>query len=68
MKVIYTGSSENQRSWGASSGNWDELVIGKEYIVADKEEHDWHTLYTLEGIKGQFNSVCFEEVPNEPTP
>ena len=63
MKVKYTGSTEEQRRWGAPYGDWDLLSEDVIYAVSAIEEHTWHTHYYIEGIPGEgFNSVCFKEV------
>ncbi len=59
-KVKFTGASEAQRNWGSYTGNYDELVVGKKYIIDHTEVHSYHTKVYLKGIKGCFNSVCFK--------
>ena len=60
-KVRFDGCSKEQQAWG-SNDNSNELTIGEVYILSDVEEHNWHTKVSVEGIDGQFNSVCFSEI------
>jgi hypothetical protein len=62
VKVRFTGCSEEQKKWGDHSETDGVLDVGQEYEVEWVEEHSWHTKYFLKGIKGHFNSVCFETV------
>lgn len=39
-----------------------ELICGKEYKVITENDRGWQTDYTLEGVKGHFNSCWFDEV------
>ena len=64
-RVIYTGSSSEQRTFGRYTGDWNLLQVGKEYTVVDKKVHDWHTEIMLRGVRGSFNSVCFIEADHE---
>jgi hypothetical protein len=60
--VVFTGCSEAQHSWGSHTGDFEGLVVGSVYNVEKVEVHSWHTKLYLKGIKGSFNSVCFEPV------
>ena len=61
-KVKYTGCSDDQIKWGGHDDPKDILKIGEIYEVAKREVHSWHTKVFLVGIKGNFNSVCFEPI------
>lgn len=61
-KVKFFGCSKEQRQWGNNDDPEGKLIIGNEYIVEDIEVHTWHTKIMLQGVEGQFNSVCFKEV------
>jgi hypothetical protein len=65
MKLIFKGCSEEQRKWGSHTGDPNELVVDKSYEEDYREVHTWHTKVFLRGIKGSFNSVCFEEAGDE---
>lgn len=61
-KVIFIGCSKEQSNFGGPySGDTTNLIIGAIYVVESIEEHSWHTHISLQGIKGDFNSACFEE-------
>ena len=62
MKVIFKECDDDQANWGRGADPREFLTLGKTYTVIDKVVHTWHTLYYLAGIKGGFNSVCFEEI------
>lgn len=38
------------------------LTIGQIYILQRVEASSWHTDFYLQGIDGNFNSVCFDRV------
>jgi hypothetical protein len=59
-KVKYIGCSQQQIDWGGNSDPRGVLEVGEVYEVEHKEVHNWHTKLSLVGIKGKFNSVCFE--------
>lgn len=61
-KVRYTGCSDEQMRWGGNKDPRDVLKEGYVYIVAGIEVHSFHTKVRLEGINGNFNSVCFEPI------
>ncbi len=54
-KVYYTG----QTSTGYPCSDPSNLVVGKEYNVTGERVGSWQTNYTLEGVKGSYNSVWF---------
>lgn len=62
MKVKFIGCSEDQIRWGSNDDPNNILKIGEIYELDKKEVHSWHTKYYLKGVKGKFNSVCFEEI------
>ena len=57
--------SVSKEIWGNGSGNTDDLEVGKEYVIVERDIHSWHTLYTLDGVLGTFNSCLFEDAPEE---
>lgn len=59
-KVRYIGASDEQVRWGNNDDPRGLLEIGNIYEVEHEDVHSWHTKYSLKGIKGKFNSVCFE--------
>ena len=62
MKVKYIGASDAQVQWGGCDDPRDVLVEGELYEVDEEEVHTQHTKLSLVGIKGRFNSVCFERL------
>lgn len=60
-KLIYTGCSDAQVSFGGHDDPRGVLIEGQAYEVERREVHSWHTKITLKGIPGRFNSVCFED-------
>jgi len=61
-KVKFIDASDAQVNWGSNDDPRKMLDKNKVYIVEDIEEHAWHTKIYLEGVKGKFNPVSFEEV------
>ncbi len=61
-RVKFTGCTKEQQRWGNNDDPTGKLVVGSEYIIAAFKEHSLHTKINLEGIDGQFNSVCFDIV------
>ena len=61
-KVKYTGSIEEQVRWGGNDNPKGLLFVGDIYYVEKVEIHSWHTKLHLRGVRGKFNSVCFEKV------
>jgi hypothetical protein len=62
MKVKFIGCNEYQVKWGSNDDPNPLLEIDGIYELEKMEVHTWHTKYYLKGIKGKFNSVCFEKV------
>ena len=65
MLIKYIGTTDGQVKWGSNDDPRSILVEGAIYELDHKEIHLWHTKYYLVGIKGAFNSVCFEEVDKQ---
>jgi hypothetical protein len=61
-QVKYLGSIEEQVRWGSNDNPKGLLFEGDVYYVERVEIHSWHTKLYLRGIRGKFNSVCFEKV------
>lgn len=61
--VRYNGGTESY--YGCSEPT--ELVVGKEYEVISVNIRAWQTDYTLNGVKGHFNSVWFDDVNSKET-
>ena len=61
-QVRYTGSIEELVRWGSNDNPKELLFEGDIYYVERVEIHSWHTKLHLRGIRGKFNSVCFEKV------
>jgi hypothetical protein len=61
-QVKYLGSTENQVRWGGNDNPKELLFEGDVYYVERVEIHSWHTKLYLRGVRGKFNSVCFEKV------
>lgn len=59
MIVQCVNTDKNVGKFGRANGNINDLEVGKTYTVKDVEVHTWHTLYTLRGITGTFNSCHF---------
>jgi len=57
-QVVYNGGTQSY--YGCSDPAI--LVVGQTYEVIHEEDRGWQTNYTLRGVKGQFNSVWFEDV------
>jgi hypothetical protein len=61
-QVKYLGSTENQVRWGSNDNPKGLLFEGDVYYVERVEIHSQHTKLYLRGVRGKFNSVCFEKV------
>lgn len=61
-RVRYVGASDTQVNWGGCDDPRLLMEDGDEFILEDVEVHSYHTKVRLEGVEGQFNSVCFEIV------
>ena len=60
-KVIFTECTQEQINWGTNDDPNELLTKDKIYVVSDVDIHNSHTKLTLDGIKGRFNSVCFNK-------
>ena len=60
--VRYIGCYQEQINWGNNDDPRDILIIGYRYYVEHVEHHSYHTKIELRGVKGKFNSVCFQLV------
>ena len=60
-KVIFTECTQEQINWGTNDDPNEILTKDKIYVVSDVDIHSSHTKLTLDGIKGRFNSVCFNK-------
>lgn len=63
--VRFLGCSQEQIKWGNNDDPNPHLFVGDVYYVEHVHIHSQHTKIELRGIKGKFNSVCFE-VTNDP--
>jgi hypothetical protein len=61
--VKYLGCSLEQIRWGNCDDPTGILIKGDKYHVEKVEIHSQHTKIELRGIKGKFNSVCFDVLP-----
>lgn len=61
-EVKFIGCSQEQINWGNNDDPNPLLFLGDKYYVEHVEIHSQHTKIELRGIKGKFNSVCFELV------
>ena len=59
-KVKYLGCDQDQIKFGNCDDPRGLLEVGRVYEVEGREIHSWHTKLKIEGVKGWFNSVCFE--------
>lgn len=57
-KVIYNGGTQSYK--GCSDPSL--LKKGKKYLVISERDLGFQTNYILNGIKGEYNSVWFDEV------
>ena len=60
--VKFLGCSKEQIQWGSNDNPNDVLFVGDRYYVEHMYVHSQHTKIELRGVKGKFNSVCFEVV------
>jgi hypothetical protein len=58
--VHYIGCTQEQINWGSNDDPRKVLLENNPYYVERVEIHSQHTKILLRGIKGKFNSVCFE--------
>ena len=59
-KAIFTGCTKDQIRFGGNDDPNGILIEGQEYIIEDIDIHSHTSRIKLKGIKGQFNSVCFD--------
>lgn len=60
--VKYIGCTLEQIRWGNNDDPRGILIEGDVYYIEHVEVHSQHTKIELRGVKGKFNSVCFEVV------
>jgi len=60
--VKFLGCTEEQIAWGNNDDPNSILFRNDLYYVEHVEVHSNHTKIELRGVKGKFNSVCFEVV------
>ena len=58
--VKFLGCSSEQISWGNNDDPNSILFVGDYYYIEHVHVHSQHTKIELRGVKGKFNSVCFE--------
>jgi len=59
--VKFLGCSKEQIAWGNNDDPNPDLFVGDKYHVEHVYVHSSHTKIELRGVKGKFNSVCFEK-------
>lgn len=60
--VKFLGCSKEQINWGKCDDPNPLLFVGDKYYVEHVYVHSQHTKIELRGVKGKFNSVCFEAI------
>lgn len=60
--VKFLGCTKEQIAWGNNDDPNSILFRNDLYYVEHVEVHSNHTKIELRGVKGKFNSVCFEVV------
>ena len=60
--VKFLGCSKEQIAWGNNDDPNPSLFVNNLYYVEHVEVHSNHTKIELRGVKGKFNSVCFQKV------
>lgn len=60
--VRFLGCSKEQINWGNCDNPNGLLFVGDIFYVEHVYVHSQHTKIELRGVKGKFNSVCFEVV------
>lgn len=60
--VKFIGCSKEQINWGSNDDPNGLLFSFYTYYVEKVDVHSQHTKIELRGVKGKFNSVCFEVV------
>jgi len=58
--VKFLGCSKEQVQWGNNTDPTGILIVGDKYYVEHVHVHAQHAKIELRGVKGKFNSVCFE--------
>jgi hypothetical protein len=58
--VKFLGCSKEQIQWGGCDDPNPHLFVGDKYYVEHVEVYSQYTKIQLRGVKGKFNSVCFE--------
>lgn len=58
--VKFIGCSKEQIAWGNNDDPNSILFVGDRFYVEHVYVHSQHTKIELRGVKGKFNSVCFE--------
>lgn len=67
MKATYKGASDEQVHFGNCVDPRGILMEGQTYEVAKRVEHNWHTkIYLVGWPELGFNSVCFDEIEDDP--
>ena len=61
--VKFLGCTPEQIRWGNCDDPNKILFVGDQYYVEHVEVHSQHTKIELRGVKGKFNSVCFDVLP-----
>jgi hypothetical protein len=61
-QVKFIGCTKEQITWGNNDDPNLSLCLDNLYYVGRVEIHSQHTKLELNGIKGKYNSVCFEKV------
>ena len=59
--VKYIGCTREQIQWGKCDDPTSMLIVGDKYYVEHVYIHSQHTKIELRGVKGKFNSVCFQK-------
>lgn len=62
--VKFIGCTKEQVAWGSNTDPQDLLVYGGVYYVQELIVKSSHSKLVLRGVKGKFNSVCFERLGN----
>jgi len=60
--VKFIGCSPEQVAWGNNDNPNGMLFLGDKFHVEHVYVHSQHTKIELRGVKGKFNSVCFEVI------
>jgi hypothetical protein len=60
--VKFLGCSKEQINWGNNDDPTGILIVGDKYYVEHVYVQSQHTKIELRGVKGKFNSVCFEVI------